>query len=328
MKKLFKVFACGLATAAAFGSVQFLSGCGAEIGYEYCEEDGGYFIASLSGTARALEGELVIPETYSDGAHTAPVKKIAQEGFRGASITKVQIPASVGEIGNAAFANCPSLQDVEFAEGSSLSAIPRGAFGYCNLLKNINIPDSVEEIGVLAFFSCPNLVKIDLPANLKVISDEAFESCENLAEVNLNEGLTTIGEMAFYTTGLTSLVIPDSVTKLGAAAFHTCRNLERAVVGKGVTTITSGAFGYCISLKEITIPSSVKKIEGEYVTEKGEFICGHAFFRCDSLEKVNFGGSRADWEKIEIVKRSYENNSITYDNEAILKDTLQIIYAG
>lgn len=328
MKKLFKVCACASAIAAAFCGIQFLSGCSAEIGYEYCGEDGGYFIASLSGSARALDGEMIIPETYSDGEHTAPVKKIAQEGFRGAAIKKVQIPASVVEIGNAAFANCPSLQDVEFAEGSGLSAIPRGAFGFCDMLSNINLPDSVEEIGVLAFYSCPNLLKIDLPANLKVISDEAFESCENLAEVSFNEGLTTIGEMAFYTTGLTSLVIPDSVTKLGAAAFHTCRNLESAVVGKGLTSITSGTFGYCVSLKEVTIPASIKKIEGEYVTEKGEFICGHAFFRCDSLEKVNFGGSRADWDKIEIVKRSYENNSITYDNDAILKDTLQIIYAG
>lgn len=328
MKKIFKLGTTLLAAVAAFGSLQFVGGCSAEVKYEYCADDGGYFIASLSGSTTALDGELIIPETYSDGSNTAPVKKIAQEGFRSSSVTKVQIPASVEELGNAAFANCQHLKSVTFAEGSRIKAIPRGAFGYCPTLSEINIPDSVEEVGVMAFYSCIGLFNLELPESVKVICDQAFESCENLATINLPEGLQTIGEQAFYMAGLTEVVVPDGVTELGRGAFHTCLSLRKAVLGNGIKRITSGAFGYCTALEEITVPASVKAIEGQYVDDNGVFLYGHAFHNCGALKTVRYGGTRADWNAIDIVKIPYENNTITYNNDAIVKDTLEIIYAG
>ena len=68
-----------------------------------------------------------------------------------------------------------------------------------------------------------------------------------------------------------SVIIPDSVEKIGGGAFNNCTALERVTLGYSVQVIdyrdgvygASGVFEGCTALKSITIPDSVKKI-GEY----------------------------------------------------------------
>ena len=47
---------------------------------------------------------------------------------------------------------------------------------------------------------------------------------------------------------LTSIVIPDKITKIDSKAFFDCVGLESVIIGKGVKTIESSAFEYCTSL--------------------------------------------------------------------------------
>ncbi len=51
--------------------------------------------------------------------------------------------------------------------------------------------------------------------NVKRICNCAFADLSTLEEVELNDGLEEIGHNAFMNTGLTSLVLPQSVTSLG-----------------------------------------------------------------------------------------------------------------
>ncbi|MDE5581118.1 MAG: leucine-rich repeat domain-containing protein [Treponemataceae bacterium] len=80
------------------------------------------------------------------------VTAISPYAFDCKPIKSVKIPASVKEIGGAAFYGCKSLTDVMIPE--SVQKIGHEAFYGCKSLKHIEIPASVTEIGENAFVKC------------------------------------------------------------------------------------------------------------------------------------------------------------------------------
>lgn len=93
-------------------------------------------------------------------------------------------------------------------------------------------------------------------------------------EVVIPSGVKSIGYQAFRGMEFTSIVIPDSVTKIGNYAFQNCHNLKSVRIPNGVKSIGNGAFCGCDSLEEIFIPSSVTYIGFE------------TFYYSDSLEAI------------------------------------------
>ncbi len=74
--------------------------------------------------------------------------------------------------------------------------------------------------------------------------------------------------------GVTDVVIPEGVTRIGNQAFMKCKTLTSVVILEGVTNIGDGAFWECRSLTSVTIPESVTRI--------GE----DAFLACESLTSI------------------------------------------
>lgn len=73
-------------------------------------------------------------------------------------------------------------------------------------------------------------------------------------------------------TGLTSVVIPNTVTGIGVNAFRECTGMTSVALGNSITSIGAGAFQNCTGLTgTLTIPSSVT------------FIGDYAFFNCTGL---------------------------------------------
>lgn len=56
-----------------------------------------------------------------------------------------------------------------------------------------------------------------------------------------------------------SIIIPDTVEKIGVLAFYNS-DIESAIIGKNVKTIGERAFKSCVKLKNISIPDSVTEI--------------------------------------------------------------------
>ena len=75
----------------------------------------------------------------------------------------------------------------------------------------------------------------------------------------------SIGEKAFYATGVTSIIIPNSVTNIGDEAFRSCRELTSVTIGNSVVSIGQYTF-WGTSLTSVTIPGSVTTIgEGAFI---------------------------------------------------------------
>lgn len=291
------------------------------------EEGGRHYIVSCSPLS-SPEGEYEIPAYYGEGENYAPVTAIAAEGFASTWFTKITVPETVTEIGTAAFSYCKSLRTVEFADGIQLEKFSRGMFGESTALNEIKIPDSVKTLEDVVFMNCEKLSSVAMGA-VETIGTRAFEGCVSLEGVVLPLSLKTIGSMAFYNSGLKEIEIPDSVCDtlaqdgktnvygLGYAAFNSCLSLESVKICGGIKVIPSGAFGYCLALKEIYIPLSVEEIQGAYY-ENLTFRYGHAFYADTELTDVYYEGTEEQWKDIKIeTKTAYEGN-ISMNNNAVI----------
>jgi len=75
-----------------------------------------------------------------------------------------------------------------------------------------------------------------------VIGEQMFTECANLQEMILPTTVTSIQTNAFSRTGLKSIDIPNSVTRVGGDAFAYCSSLEKVVIGSKVKQLDQGVF--------------------------------------------------------------------------------------
>ena len=80
-------------------------------------------------------------------------------------------------------------------------------------------------------------------------------------------------------TRITSVVIPNTVTKIWSQAFMNCVNLTSVTLGTGLTEIGAQAFSGCTKLTSISLPASITTIGN------------NAFSGCTALTTVTIPSS-------------------------------------
>lgn len=250
----------------------------------------GTMIATVHGqtedSTEAQEGATILPET----------KKIPDNLFLGCtSIIDVQIPETVTEIGQKAFKDASSVENVTFAVNTEtgkvkgVEKIGISAFDGCSSLQELVLPETVTEVLQGAFANEGALVKADMSrtASLKkwdkesfkgdtalaevilptaggitAIPDGAFAGCTTLTGENLKipKNIVTITANAFKESGLKKLYIPNQVTTIGASAFEACKNLEDVHISNNISIISQSTFKNCEKLEKIEIPVKVDQI--------------------------------------------------------------------
>ena len=89
----------------------------------------------------------------------------------------------------------------------------------------------------------------------------AFKGCEKLLSVNLSPDLTEIRDETFYACGLRSIIIPNSVMRIGKAAFRGCGGLKDIKLPDGLESIGDYIFYRCYSISKI-VPSTMAEEGG------------------------------------------------------------------
>lgn len=133
----------------------------------------------------------------------------------------------ITHIADYAFQNDSNLIEVDLRSSSSLSYIGYNAFEGSGV-ETVYLGNAQELVQNDAFRNCTSLRKVDLSSsNLRWIYNGVFSGCTSLTNLQLPNILTGIGSCAFQNTGISSIVIPQSVTAIQYRAFFGCNNLSR-----------------------------------------------------------------------------------------------------
>lgn len=198
---------------------------------------------------------------------------IGESAFQDTGVTSLEIPGNVTRIDQNAFANCEKLASVIFepSEMGTLMSIGMGAFQHTGLT-SLNIPRKVVGVEQEAFADCEKLASViieqcgtpltigaestsvsgnhpfygsnnitsfsldrELVKAHDKVSMNLFENHTKLTNVTLDEQVKTIYSNMFYNTGITSITIPGSVTRIEENAFSDCANLATVSFKPSIT---------------------------------------------------------------------------------------------
>ena len=142
------------------------------------------------------------------------VTSIAERAFINQStLRSVIIPAGITNIGNAAFAACANLKNIEVdPENPSYTSVDGVLFSK-DLKTLMQCPASRNGI-------------YNIPEGTEVLGANSFLFCQKLQLISIPEGVTHIGNNAFENTLIPYIEFPESLNTLGHNIFLSCDNLK------------------------------------------------------------------------------------------------------
>ena len=187
------------------------------------------------------------------------------------SMTSLELPDTLREIGNSAFWDTPKLKKVRLPAG--LEVMGEGAFDGSGL-REVRIPGGVKKIAQDSFFFCEHLKKVILEEGVEEIDSGAFWANRRLSVVKLPRSLRRIGPSSFLVTGLRKVTIPENVEEIGAGAFEAVKpekaTLKRVVIrSKKIRKWGKGIFDDARRDLVIEVPASKEKEYRKVLKKKG-----------------------------------------------------------
>ncbi len=162
---------------------------------------------------------------------------------------------------------------------------------------------TVTALDGYAFKNCRNITGVTMPKSLWLINSYAFKGCNSLADIQFSSNLNSMGleifeETAWFANQPDGMVyINDSLLYVYKGEMPADTHID---VKEGCTYIGYSSFVGQSNLTSITLPETVKTIEGfafsrtgikEVVIPKScTLVGGRSFYYCSELEKVTFLG--------------------------------------
>lgn len=139
---------------------------------------------------------------------------------------------------------------------------------------------------------------LEISEDVNSVSNSTFTSCTGLTKVVMPNTITEIGTGVFSgCTGLTSVELSNSLTTIGENAFYNCSSLTTLSVPNSVISVGNGMCYGCSNLKTIdlkiqfeTIPNNLfsgcSLLENYTIPSTVKTIGSYAFKNCDSLKNI------------------------------------------
>ncbi|MBQ8292515.1 MAG: leucine-rich repeat protein [Bacilli bacterium] len=234
------------------------------------------------------------------------------------NLSMLVFPEGVKTIDSNAFGNCTKLKTVYLPstlEKIDNSYVPATTLYYNGTVdKWLEVDDRitgsyVKELYCLdskgVYQSTSNLV---IPEGVTSIKASAFDYCQWIKTVTLPSSLVSIDKNAFYESSFITDVYYEGTIDdwfnltidVGGNPVEWADNIHfkdengeyqkvvNLVIPEGITEIKGPGVSYFYNLKSITLPKSLKKIDGK------------VFLYCSNLETVYYNGTIEDWCAIEL----------------------------
>jgi hypothetical protein len=278
------------------------------------------------------DGVLTIPSEYEG----LPVTGIGSFAFAYSDIQEVVISETVETVEYGAFYNCKSLKRVTI--GSSIKYIGTSAFYGCTAIDYVNYTGTMHDwlniqFGLYLAAQLHYMQNYESGitdtryrygtmryANPTYYAHDLHIGGELVTEVVIPEDVYMILQCAFTRcVSITKVTLHENVKSIGYYAFNTCSGISQIDL-VNVEIIDSNAFNGCYGLTSITIPSTVKAINGEgsnaafYVTQKLVEV-----YNLSSLNIV--AGQRGNGDVALYADNVYDSTqtvNITEDNDGLL----------
>lgn len=175
------------------------------------------------------------------------VVAIAKHGFKGVTMDQIELPTSILEIQEEAFAYCKNL--TEFTIPYNLTEIVTGTFMNCTKLAHVYFADST---GAKQFGN----------ETLTKIGDHAFESCTSLAEFYCPKLVTYFGEACFQRcTSIVNFYFPSSGHWVEEEGQNVWKLTKVQNEIENFITVRPYAFAECTSLIFCYFETNMKEID-------------------------------------------------------------------
>lgn len=212
------------------------------------------------------------------------------------------LPASVVEVGDAAFAYDVTLSTFELASGSSLESLGGSVLRGCTQLRELDMTTAsrLSSIGEYAFASCSNLSSVSLPSSVNNIGEGAFMyTAVATADWSHLSSLPAIeGSMFYGVTSLQQMKLPQSVQEIRASSFWGCTSLQEIAFSYNLALVGDWAFSGCTSLDSIFCPAQTLPLVG-YAAFEGVDV-GQVTMAVDAT-KLPMYEADIDWGEFHLV---------------------------
>ena len=107
----------------------------------------------------------------------------------------------------------------------------------------IIIGEGITSVAKSAFNGFENVMSVSLPSSLRTIGQSSFSSCKALTDIEFPSNIEEIGPLAFYATGIVSVVMPQNISVL-EGTFYTNR-IKDMIVYRSRPCEVKGDYFFC-----------------------------------------------------------------------------------
>ena len=233
--------------------------------------------AKVIGYEDGLSGKVIIPDTVEDSNHDKyVVNQIGERAFKNANITEIFVGDNVTFMSDA-FNDCPKLKKLTIGKGIT--------YWY-----HINAT-GLEEIDVVD--GNTEYTSVDGILYDKEMTTLVFCPAARTKEINFPSSVTTIGDYSFSNCQITSIMIPEGVTKMKYCCFSNCESLTSVTLPSSLVMIAENAFKQT-NLKNLTVRSKTPLA-----------LSGKSVFGALNLSKINLWvpyGSESAYKSADVWK--------------------------